>query len=374
MPFFRVVNNTIYGGAGVAPLGIDVARNSAPTLLNNIIANVGTAVTVDGTSTATVLGTTVYQNITNRLMNTGIGLGTFPLRLKPGDPLFVNPGKDNFYLAAGSQAIDSSLNSLPDRAGMVTVETSRDLPQSPISRTTFDALGQLRVDDPSVASPPGEGSNIFKDRGALDRVDFTGPTAQLGLVEPPADATGGSVAPQWVADDTTSPAGQTLATFAIQLLDSGTGIDDSTVIAANIAIYRNDNPTTPLSSGTDYFFTYDTTNHVVYLTAPGVWTGGFTYKIVINNSAASGIKDIAGNTVDAEPARRHHLLHGHPGDRRELQPCPELSRRLAPNRRQPLPGQALAAAATLLCPQPDARHRRRRRLQQHHVEPRRDGV
>ncbi|MGO9113300.1 MAG: beta strand repeat-containing protein [Thermoguttaceae bacterium] len=300
--FFRVVNNTIYGGTDYeAPAGINVARNSAPTLLNNIIANVYDAVTVDATSTATVLGSTVYQNIADSATNAGIGLGTFPISLAPAAPLFVNAAAGNFYLAAGSQALNSAVDSLPDRPGMVTKETSLHLPQSPIIAPVFDALGQLRAaTDPGAGSPPGEGSNILIDRGAIERVDFTPPTAIFGLVEPPADSLGGGVAPQWVADDDTVPAGQTLSAFAVQLLDSGAGIDNTTVSAADITVYRSDNPTTPLVDGTDYTYSYDPTDHIIYLAAvAGVWTGGYTYTIDVNNSAATGIKDIAGYALAA---------------------------------------------------------------------------
>ena len=301
VPFFRVVNNTIYGGPlkDEPPVGVNVAQNSAPTLLNNIITNVFDAVTVDATSTATVLGATVYQNIGDPAVNTGIGLGTFPISLTGPAPLFVNAAAGNFYLAVGSQALNSAIDSLPDRPGMVTKELSLGLPQSPIIAPVLDALGQPRAaTDPGASSPPGEGSNILIDRGAIERVDFTPPTAILGLVEPPADSLGG-VAPQWVANDATAPAGQNLSAFAIQLLDTGPGIENTTVSAADITIYRSDNPTTPLVQGTDYFYSYDPTDHIIYLVAgAGVWTGGYTYTIDVNNSA-TGIKDIAGNALAA---------------------------------------------------------------------------
>jgi len=291
---------TVTGG-GAPPAGIAVGQHSAPTLLNNIISSVQDAVTVDATSTSTVLGDTVYQNITDPAINAGIGitgingigLGTFPLSLGPGDPLFVDAAAGNFYLAAGSPAIGSGLNSLPDRPGMVTVETSLGLPQSPVVTPSLDELGQTRED----ATPPGQGSSIFVDRGAIARVDITPPTAQLGLVEPPAGSSGG-VAPQWVANDSTVPAGQTLSAFAIQLTDTGTGISNATVSDADITVYRSDNPTTPLVEGMDYFYSYDAVNHVIYLAAAaGTWVGGYTYTIDVDNSAASGIQDLAGNLL-----------------------------------------------------------------------------
>ena len=110
---------------------------------------------------------------------------------------------------------------------MVTVETSLDEPQSPIISPSTDMLGQLRASDPqvTVTNPPsGVGQNVYIDRGAIDRVDLTGPTSRLGLVEPPANDPS-AVAPQWVANNVSVPAQQTLSTFAIQLLDQGTGVN-----------------------------------------------------------------------------------------------------------------------------------------------------
>ena len=39
------------------------------------------------------------------------------------------------------------------------------------------------ADDPGVAPPSGLGSNVFKDRGAIDRADFFAPTAILANPE-----------------------------------------------------------------------------------------------------------------------------------------------------------------------------------------------
>ena len=33
------------------------------------------------------------------------------------------------------------------------------------------------IDDPDVVTPSGQGANVFKDRGSLDRADFVGPSA-----------------------------------------------------------------------------------------------------------------------------------------------------------------------------------------------------
>src|SRR5690606_10766272 len=175
VPFARVVNNTIYGG-GVG-VGIQVTENASPTLLNNIVANLETGVSVDGTSGSTVLGGMLYQGNTTNTQ--GVGLGQSPLVLGPNDPLFVNAAAGHFYLEEFSQAIDSSVDTLPDRNNYVNYISPLGIAVSPILSPDRDVTGQLRVDDPSVAPPAGFGQNVFKDRGALDRVDFGGPTASL---------------------------------------------------------------------------------------------------------------------------------------------------------------------------------------------------
>ena len=71
---------------------------------------------------------------------------------------------------------------------------------------------------------------------------------------------------------------------------------------SQVTVYRSDNPTTPLTDGTDYFYTYDNNNDIIYLTAgTGTWASGYTYKIQLNNdpatSATPGILDMAGNAL-----------------------------------------------------------------------------
>ena len=50
--------------------------------------------------------------------------------------LFVDEVKGNFYLAPGTPAIDSSANSLQDRAGFVAVKNPLGIPASPRSATS----------------------------------------------------------------------------------------------------------------------------------------------------------------------------------------------------------------------------------------------
>ncbi|MCX7669079.1 MAG: right-handed parallel beta-helix repeat-containing protein, partial [Anaerolineae bacterium] len=178
VPFGRIVNNTIYGGAspaGSGTIGIQVGPNAGPTLLNNIISSSDTGIAVDPSSAATtVIGANLFAG------NTVDGpLGTNAIVLPAGAPLFVNPANRNFYLVAGSPAIDSSLNSLPDRPSIAAVRSAVGIPQSPVMAPDRDQYGQLRVDDPNAAPPPGLGVNIFKDRGAIERADFSPPTASV---------------------------------------------------------------------------------------------------------------------------------------------------------------------------------------------------
>ena len=49
-PFGRLVNNTIYGGG--SGIGIDVASNAAPTIMNNVFSELDTGVKVDSSSQA----------------------------------------------------------------------------------------------------------------------------------------------------------------------------------------------------------------------------------------------------------------------------------------------------------------------------------
>jgi hypothetical protein len=160
VPFHRLINNTIYGGDTARGIGVQVTDNAGPTLINNIIANTSTAISISGNSLAnTVVGTTLFQG------NTGIGTtaGSNAIQLAPGDPLFVDAAAANFYLDDNSPAIDSSLNRLADRPELVGVLTPLEIPASDIFGPDRDVFGQLRIDDPSQAPPPGLGFNIFKD-------------------------------------------------------------------------------------------------------------------------------------------------------------------------------------------------------------------
>lgn len=292
VPFGRILNNTIFGGGfGV---GIMVTDNASPTLLNNIVSSLDVGILVDSTSATTVLGANLYHD--NKSNTQGTLLGSFPITLTANDPLFVDPANRNFRLAAGSRAIDSSLNTLQDRPSMVAVSNPLGIGQSPIITPSYDLAGQLRVDDPTVASPPGLGSNVFKDRGALDRSDFSGPLARL--VAPLDNDTQG-----FDLDDAVNvvfyAAGQP-PFFEIQLDDgTGSGIDLAHLDGSKFTLLRRRDNTeqwVQLIEGVDYIFGYDTTNNVARFTpVVGLWLSGFEYQLHVAADNVNGIRDLSGN-------------------------------------------------------------------------------
>jgi len=229
-----------------------------------------------------------------------VGLGDFPLLLGMNDTLFVNPSGGNFYLDEGSQAIDSSVDSLDDRPEITAVKGAIAIPVSPILVPNRDVTGQLRVDDPNVDTPAGLGENVFKDRGALDRADFFGPTAEL-ITPRDNDAGGSDNDPARTYVQTF----QTLNVFSIRLADGansagsadGVGADDSTVTASTVTITEDG---TPLQEGLDYRFDFDRTNKIIRLTPlSGIWLSERTYEITLDNSVETGIRDLANNALTA---------------------------------------------------------------------------
>jgi len=316
VPFGRILNNTIFGGAvatGGGPatptgVGIQVSNNASPTILNNIVADVATGIAIDASSQALaskpVLGGNLYQgNTTNR--SVGALTESFPIALAASDPLFVNSKNRNFYIAPNSQAIDSSIDSLPDRVEVTNVTGPMGIPPSPVLAPTYDLLGQLRTFDSGEPHPPapvGLGGSVSKDRGALERVDFTGPTAALLQ---PVDNNLADLNP---LSNVVFIRGQSLSEIDIQLSDGiGSGVDDTTITALTVAVRQNG---LLLTSGVDYTFLYDTNDHIIRLFASaGVWANGNEYDIALDNGSqfdpyalnpagsANPIADLAGNAL-----------------------------------------------------------------------------
>ena len=314
VPFGRIINNTIVGDN--SGTGIRVEQNASPTLLNNIVADLTTGILVDGTSQAlgTVVGATLYRgNATNA--NTGIiGLGSFPIQLSATDPLFVDQANRNYYPAPNSMAIDSSLDGLGDRTSMITVRNPLGIGVSPILSPSRDVFGQLRGDDPDVATPASQGANVFKDRGAIDRVDFFQPTAAL------TDPLDGGVAD---LDPTINTAWVNLADpvrqFVVSLNDVGIGVDDSSVdlTGAQFKLFTDiSGAFTELIADVDYKFVYNSTTNEAIFRAVTVFPFEARYRIEVNNNNATtdgidGIRDLAGNYLAAnetDGTTKFHML------------------------------------------------------------------
>lgn len=212
-----------------------------------------------------------------------------------GDDLLEDGPAGRFTPAANAAIIDSAVDSIDPLVELVVLNAQLDIPTQPITAPARDFSGQLRADEPNMAPPVGVGSNVFKDRGAVDRADFVGPTASL---ETPQDN-------DFAASDS-DPAisfvnrqSGVFTEFRILVQDLGddsdpfvgSGIDDTTVVVppipglrspgANITLFENERM---LIEGIDYSFSYDETRGVVTLKAiAGVWRNDRAYRIQLNN-------------------------------------------------------------------------------------------
>ena len=282
--------------------GMEITDYASPTILNNIVAGTNVGIDIDSTSSSTVYGFNTYQNNgTNvRVGGTTAGLGTSGQALSSGAPLFVDAANGNFYLVEDSQAVDSSRNSLEDRTSLVAVKAAVGISESPILAPDYDLIGQKRADDPDTPNAGG-GADIFRDRGALERIDFAGPTASLLLPEDNDED-------HWdndfdenevlvnIAYNETYP----LTDFVIQLVDEdSSGIDDLYAALPENYVLTLDGQT--LLDGVDYFFTYDAVRDRARFTASANYGGGVfpagTYQITLRRSGANHLRDKAGNAI-----------------------------------------------------------------------------
>lgn len=279
----RVVNNTIWGTGGNQ--GILVNHGASPVILNNIIANTGTGIDVVGAQNTFVLGANLYFNNATNVNPAG---ASEAFRRVTGTDPFTDGAGGNFYPAPGSDAIDSSLEVLAELASLTQIKSSIGLPPSPVIAPDRDAVGQRRVDDPSV-NRPGLG---FKDRGAFDRSDFVGLEAVLLQ---PLDNDSENVD---VDRNTTYVriVDGTLDFFSILLLEAqgGTGPDANTVTPESITLTENGRL---LSPGIDYVFGYNDNSRTVRLTPfAGLWRPDSVYEITLNNQ--DGIRVVAPSGIE----------------------------------------------------------------------------
>jgi len=298
VPFGRIINNTIVGVGGSlmtdiggTDIGIQVDQFASPTILNNIVANTAQGINVDQSSDTTVVGGTLYKG---NLQPTNYQSGEdFAIFLNDSDPLFVDArlGIDNYYLEPGTaenpnRAIDSSLGSLGERFDFNLVKEPLGIAPSPIIAPTRDVTGQLRVDDPTVEPPSGLGTNVFIDRGAIDRADFAGPSAVLIT---PADNDADNVDQNEGATVVNLASGQIASSFEIRLNDGfepadpgeGIGVADNTVTTETVVLRRDGEL---LYDGIHYSFSYNTTSDTVRLTPlSGIWNPDSIYTIKLAN-------------------------------------------------------------------------------------------
>jgi hypothetical protein len=292
VPHGRIVNNTIYGGTTARGTGITVTDNAAPTVMNNLFANLATGVAVDASSLRDAANNERTVVLHSAFFNTAAPVtGATPRFSVPtltSNP-FTDASKRNFYLLPGTAAIDTSLDSLQDRTEFVVVKSPLGVPATPIRAPEKDLYGQLRADDPSQSpSVSGLGANAFKDIGAIDRVDFSLSLPFLTILNPldngPAD---GDPLPNVVALQ--GEAARIRTRFMFQITDRGAGIDRATVQSGAFVLERNGVPLVP---NNDYVFEYlESTNRVVF-TAASVFQPG-RYRLVADRT----VKDLAGNSL-----------------------------------------------------------------------------
>ncbi|MBT4693480.1 MAG: hypothetical protein HOB73_09065, partial [Planctomycetaceae bacterium] len=295
VPFARIINNTIIGdGSGV---GIEISNNASPTLLNNIVADLNVGLDVDASSITTVIGGTVFAN---NATDATVTKGDFPIDIDTGAgaPLFQDSANGNYYLAPGALAIDSAIDSVVERDEMHTLKTPLGIADSPIIVSTHDALGQRRVDDPSVATPTGIGHEVFKDRGAIDRSDFIGPQA---VIVSPLDNT----APDRDAAETIIEIrNQDLEMIAIQLVESensrdlngGSGVLDSSVQSSSVTLFKDG---VRLEPRFDYIFEYDSANDIIRLIPlAGKFSVDSTYLVELTSARGFVIQPQTGDQIN----------------------------------------------------------------------------
>jgi hypothetical protein len=237
----------------------------------------------------------------------------FNIQLDDNLPLFVNAAAENYFPAPFARSIDSSVAALEDRDGFLLVKTAMGIANSPVLAPERDSTGQLRIDDPDVSSPQGQGQNVFIDRGSLDRSDFVGPVAVL--INPRDNDTDGmDIDP---ADTVVQLTDGVWDSFLIQLIDGfeiadpfpGVGVDDNTVMGpegpegrlpgAAVTLFQNG---VFLLEGVDYGYRYDPVSNTIRLEpTAGIWPDDKVYVIKLNNRDRYVINAPVGNpNLDGE--------------------------------------------------------------------------
>ncbi|MBT7256111.1 MAG: tandem-95 repeat protein [Planctomycetaceae bacterium] len=285
VPFGRILNNTVYG-TNNGETGIQVDQNASPTILNNILANLGAGITVDLSSDTTIVAASVYQGNVDNIIGVADSFS-----IESVIPLFVSPATDNFYLTSGTAlspnpAIDSSIGSLEDRFGYLQVKSPLGISPSPVIAPVRDLYGQLRVDDPNSEPVGGIGANVFIDRGAVERASFSGSSSRLIV---PLDNDPIGVDENGGLTTVVLNSRQVVSSFEIRLSGNGEpgnpnesiGIADVSVTSETVIVRSNGQL---LKDGIDYSFSYNESNDTIILTPlSGIWTPNRIYTIELAN-------------------------------------------------------------------------------------------
>lgn len=310
VPMGKIINNTIYGSFLRTGSGIVVNTSASPTIMNNIIANTATAISFDASTLALTSQPDVTFNHFQNNVSNGTTTGTNAVIASNSSPLFVSPSTYNFYLSpsqSGSpnQAIDSSLDVRQARTLYTNVTGPMGIPQQDMFAPDSDRFGQSRLADTSATAafnvrPIGVGSNAFKDRGAVERADFNGPTASL--TTPLDNAAGVDLDPTATSVFLSNP--QFLNQFVVTLTDPGTypnagvGVDDTLPGLVNGTAFTL---TQTLKSGqrtllpnVDYTYAYNANTNEAIFTSVTVFPSEARYNILIDQNL---VKDVAGNLL-----------------------------------------------------------------------------
>ncbi len=289
--------------------GVEINQNSAPTLLNNILANLQTGLIVGQAATdvsddLTVIGaTTYYGNVNDLAAGSTFGRGASAQQIPSTLELFVDPAGLVFAPQSGAPIVDSGIDLLLERASLAEVRRSVGLPLSPVRASEVDLNGQLRVDDPRISNAGGVGFNAFIDRGAAERRDDTGPRVTVSI--PRASDLGTTLA-QTVTGRADQP-------FEFQLIDNlapvdvspGVGINDSTVDSSLVRLTQTGaNLAAPrvLAEGTDYIFAYEPGDNTIRLTpTAGVWEQNSSYTIEIIGNQVTTADNGVTNVLRLQP-------------------------------------------------------------------------
>lgn len=256
-------------------IGVELTGNAAPILLNNIISNSDVGIELDPTYGMPLVGGNSYYRNTQDVTTDG-SVGQFAQQLEDAEVIFVGAPTLVFAPAANAPIIDSSIDSLEDRASLTAVKNPLGLPPSPVIAPELDVNGQLRVDDPTVQTPNGLGEFVFKDRGAFDRGDVVGP--RVVLLTPSAPSLG-------VNAGVAEVRGEIPLFFEVQLIDGippadvapGTGIDDYSISSQSVLLLKDG---VAQVEGKDYRFGYHASTNVIRLTPiAGAWEPASTYVI-----------------------------------------------------------------------------------------------